>query len=124
MRKTFIAFTAALLASPAFSDTLIDHANGIQVGAYRLGMVLAEHANDAETWKKPMESALAEAGADKDDAIVEQAQGLLKLLAGKQGGQQVYGSGAAADRGGIAAGQGGIAAGGNVTVGNWGRDER
>ena len=31
MRKTFIALAAALLASPAFSDTLIDHANGLQV---------------------------------------------------------------------------------------------
>jgi predicted amidohydrolase YtcJ len=32
MRKTFIALAAALLASPAWSNTLIDHINGIQVG--------------------------------------------------------------------------------------------
>jgi predicted amidohydrolase YtcJ len=32
MRKTFIAIAAALLASPAWSNTLIDHVNGIQVG--------------------------------------------------------------------------------------------
>jgi predicted amidohydrolase YtcJ len=37
MRKTFIALAAALLASPAWSDTLIDHANGMQVdGSGRL----------------------------------------------------------------------------------------
>ena len=33
MHKPIVALIAALLASPAFSDTLIDHANGIQVGA-------------------------------------------------------------------------------------------
>lgn len=33
MRKTFIAALAALLSSPAWSDTLIDHANGMQVDA-------------------------------------------------------------------------------------------
>ena len=32
MRKTFIALAVALLASPAWSNTLIDHVNGIQVG--------------------------------------------------------------------------------------------
>jgi predicted amidohydrolase YtcJ len=32
MRTTFIALAAALLASPASSNTLIDHVNGIQVG--------------------------------------------------------------------------------------------
>ena len=32
MRKTFIALAAALLASPTWSNTLIDHINGIQVG--------------------------------------------------------------------------------------------
>jgi len=34
MRKTFIALAAALLASPAWSDTLIDHANGMQVDGF------------------------------------------------------------------------------------------
>jgi predicted amidohydrolase YtcJ len=33
MLKTSALLVAALLASPAFADTLIDHANGIQVGA-------------------------------------------------------------------------------------------
>ena len=33
MHKPIVALIAALLASPAFSDTLIDHANGIQIGA-------------------------------------------------------------------------------------------
>jgi len=33
MRNTFIALVAALLASPALSDTLVIHANGIQVDA-------------------------------------------------------------------------------------------
>ena len=34
MRKTFITLAAALLASPAWSDTLIDHANGMQVDGF------------------------------------------------------------------------------------------
>src|SRR4051794_30805238 len=33
MHKPFLALVAALLASPAFSSTLIDHANGVQVDA-------------------------------------------------------------------------------------------
>src|SRR5947208_1590135 len=33
MHKPLLALTAALLASPAFSATLIDHANGVQVDA-------------------------------------------------------------------------------------------
>src|SRR5689334_24443957 len=33
MRKTFLLLAAALLASPAFSNTLVEHANGIQVDA-------------------------------------------------------------------------------------------
>jgi hypothetical protein len=94
-------------------------------GKPKADMVLAEHAKDPDTWKKPMEQALTETGADKDEQLGQKAQALLKLLAdAKQGGQQVYGSGAAADRGGVAAGQGGVAAGGNVSIGNWRRDEK
>src|SRR5689334_23892442 len=33
MRKTLLALTAALLASPAWCDTMITHVNGMQVGA-------------------------------------------------------------------------------------------
>ncbi|MEP7130622.1 MAG: amidohydrolase [Sphingomicrobium sp.] len=33
MHKPMLALAAALLASPSFSNTLVDHANGIQVGA-------------------------------------------------------------------------------------------
>src|SRR5437588_2394415 len=33
MRKTFLALTAALLASPAPADTLVENANGLQVDA-------------------------------------------------------------------------------------------
>jgi hypothetical protein len=93
-------------------------------GKPKADMVLAEHAKSPDTWKKPMEEALTEAGADKDQEIVQKAEALLKLLSdAKQGGLQVHGSGAAADRGGVAAGRGGIAAGGNVSIGNWKRDE-
>jgi predicted amidohydrolase YtcJ len=34
MKKTLLALAAALLASPAWSDTMITHVNGVQVGAY------------------------------------------------------------------------------------------
>ena len=33
MKTSLIALTALLAASPAFADTLVDHANGLQVGA-------------------------------------------------------------------------------------------
>ncbi|MFZ5863945.1 MAG: hypothetical protein ACOYXR_14030 [Nitrospirota bacterium] len=87
-------------------------------------VVLAEHEKEPDTWQKPMEKALTESGADTEDAVVRQAEALLKLLAdGRPGSPRVRGSGAAADRGGIAAGRGGIAAGGNVSIGQRARPE-
>ena len=73
---------------------------------------LVEHETRPDVWKKPLEVALIDAGADQDKEIVRRARELRKMLedAGL-GGAYVQGSGAAATAGGVAAGQGGYAAG-------------
>jgi hypothetical protein len=127
---TALAAGAAAAAKDTAGAAIKDAYQGLKslierrfAGKPKAEIVLAEHSKDPKTWKKPMEDALVETEADKDKELVQKAESLLKLLAdAKQGGQYVYGSGAAADRGGIAAGQGGIAAGGDVTIGSWPRD--
>jgi len=43
-------------------------------------MALAEYEKDPDTWEKPLQKSLVETGADQDEAIVRQAQQVLKLL--------------------------------------------
>jgi hypothetical protein len=115
------------MAGSAIKDAYQGLKKAIQrrlAGQPNADLVLAEHEKRPEVWNKPMEEALIQAGADSDQEIVHQAQAVLKLLSDvKHGGQQVHGSGAAADRGGVAAGQGGIAAGRDVAIGSGGRDK-
>jgi hypothetical protein len=86
-------------------------------GKPKADLVLAEHEKEPDTWAKPLEKALTEAEADKDEEIVRRAQGLLELLQRSgAGGIQVVGSGAAASHGGVATGQGGNAAGRDVNI--------
>ena len=47
-------------------------------------MVLTEYESDHETWEKPLQKALAQAEADKDDAIIKAAQKIMELLQPKQ----------------------------------------
>ena len=42
--------------------------------------VLAKHEEKPEAWQEPLKAELVEAGADKDEEIIKQAQELLKLL--------------------------------------------
>jgi hypothetical protein len=43
-------------------------------------VVLAEHANDPETWQTPLVKALATSGALEDQAVIQAAQQLMALL--------------------------------------------
>jgi hypothetical protein len=43
-------------------------------------MVLEEHETDPKTYEAPLKKKLAEAGADKDEEIIEKAESLLKEL--------------------------------------------
>jgi len=45
---------------------------------------LAEYEQDAETWEKPLQKSLVEAGADQDQAIMDAAQKILQLVQPQQ----------------------------------------
>lgn len=51
---------------------------------------LTEYEQDAETWEKPLQKSLVEAGADKDQEIVDAAQQVLQLVQPQQVAQGKY----------------------------------
>ncbi len=53
-------------------------------------MALAEYENDPDTWQKPLQRSLVETGADQDEALVQQAQQVLKLVNPQQASQGKY----------------------------------
>ena len=53
-------------------------------------MALAEYEHDPDTWEKPLQKSLVEAGVDQDEAIVWQAQQVLKLVNPQQASQGKY----------------------------------
>src|SRR5260221_5729544 len=53
-------------------------------------MVLAEYEKDTNTWEKPLQKSLVETGADQDEAIIRQAQQVLKLVNPQQASQGKY----------------------------------
>jgi hypothetical protein len=53
-------------------------------------MALAEYENDQDTWEKPLQKSLVETGADQDEALVQQAQQVLKLVNPQQASQGKY----------------------------------
>ncbi len=53
-------------------------------------MALAEYEKDTDTWQKPLQKSLVEAGADQDEALVRQAQQVLKLVNPQQASQGKY----------------------------------
>src|SRR6266566_1086791 len=51
---------------------------------------LTEYEKDEKTWKKPLQKALTEVGADRDEAVLQQAQLVLKQVNPEQGSQGKY----------------------------------
>ncbi len=51
---------------------------------------LAEYEQDAETWEKPLQKSLVEAGADQEPEIVAAAQQVLQLVQPQQLAQGKY----------------------------------
>ncbi|MBD2576109.1 hypothetical protein [Oscillatoria sp. FACHB-1406] len=58
-------------------------------GEPKAEMVLEEHETDPETYNAPLKKKLAEAGVDKDAAILQAAQELLNQVKEQPGGQQI-----------------------------------
>ena len=53
-------------------------------------MALAEYEKDTDTWEKPLQKSLVETEADQDEALVRQAQQVLKLVNPQQASQGKY----------------------------------
>ncbi len=53
-------------------------------------VALAEYEHDPDTWEKPLQKSLVETGADQDEAVVRQAQQVLKLVNPQQAAQGKY----------------------------------
>lgn len=53
-------------------------------------MALAQHEKKPEVWEAPLKDAFAETGADKDEAILQAAEKLLKLVQPQQVGTGKY----------------------------------
>lgn len=51
---------------------------------------LAEYEQDADTWEKPLQKSLAEAGVDKEPEILAAAQQVLQLVQPQQVAQGKY----------------------------------
>src|SRR6266567_7561938 len=51
---------------------------------------LAEYEHDPDTWQKPLQKSLVETGADQDEALLRQAQQMLKLVNPQQASQGKY----------------------------------
>lgn len=56
----------------------------------KVEMVLAEYEGDPDTWEKSLKKSLVEAGVDKDEEVLQQAQQLLKLVRPQQVAQGKY----------------------------------
>ena len=53
-------------------------------------MALTEYEKDPDTWQKPLQKSLVETGAGQDEAIIRQAQQVLKLVNPHQASQGKY----------------------------------
>ena len=122
---TALAAGASAAASETATTAIKDLYQGLKklverrfAGKPSAQTVLAEHEKQPEVWQKPMEKALSETGADKDEEIARRASELIEeLKKAGLGGAIVHGSGAAATGGGVAAGNGGYAAGRDILIG-------
>lgn len=69
---------AAAALRKAYS-TLRERVRSLLAGQRNGETILAEYAEDPETWKPPLVKALRDADADRDADLIEAAQALLRL---------------------------------------------
>jgi len=91
MILTALASGAAAVAKDTGGAAVKDTYNGLKSlikkkfgGNAMAEGTLDQHAEDAETWEKPLQKALASEGADSDNAILEAAQKLMDQLSGER----------------------------------------
>lgn len=53
-------------------------------------VALTEYEEDADTWEKPLQKSLIETGTDQDEAVIRQAEQVLKLVHPQQASQGKY----------------------------------
>lgn len=94
---TALAAGATAAANDTASQAVKDGYAGLKAlvlkhfaGKQAAETALAEYEKDEETWKKPLQKSLADAGADRDEAILQQAQHLLKQINPQQASQGKY----------------------------------
>ncbi len=83
------ATKAAGDAAPDAYNSLKALIKGKFAGKPTAEMVLKEHETDPETYKKPLEKELAEAGADKDEEIIQMASNVLEQVEKEVDGKQI-----------------------------------
>jgi len=96
-------------AAKAATDAVPDAYNGLKAlikkkfeGKPAAQMVLEEHEKDPETYEAPLKKNLIETGIDKDKAIIEKAQELMKALAPQGAAAGSYNVSVAGDVYGVA----------------------
>jgi hypothetical protein len=94
---TALAAGAAAAAKDTASQAIKDSYNGLKsliqkrfADQPKAELALSEYEQDAETWEKPLQKSLAEAGADKDEELIRHAQQVLKLVNPQQASQGKY----------------------------------
>ena len=88
---------AAAGAKDTASQAVKDAYNGLKTliqkrfsGKPEAEMALAQHEKKPEVWEAPLKDALADTGVDKDQAILQSAEKLLKLVQPQQVGMGKY----------------------------------
>lgn len=94
---TALTAGAALAAKETASAAIKDGYAGLKAllkkrfeGKPEAEMALTQHEAKPDVWEKPLANAIAESGAAEDEAIVAQAQQLLKLINPQQASQGKY----------------------------------
>src|ERR1051325_11478324 len=88
-----LASGAAAAAQDTASQAIRDRYTGVksvvqkklQARQANAPTVIAEFEKDSETWEKPMQKSLADAGAASDDEVIELARRVLQLVQTDQG---------------------------------------
>ena len=94
---TALTVGATFIAKEAASEAIKDAYHGLKgaikrklSGKPQAEMVLAEHERDPETWEKPLEKAVKEAGIDQDKDVVETARRVMELIGSEASAKGKY----------------------------------